>query len=694
VPSVVLVLLLTIAIPFFIMTTMTTTTTTTTTTAATTTTTTRRLLVPFLLFLLGQSCRSVQAEERAVRTEPLLHPPVPSSYTATEEEEAQHLPDEAVSPFLIVRTERPPIRMSGPDGGRPSSCFVFRDYDTAAWLTPVLLCIVLFVGVSYVQILDGGSTGSRLHIFEFYPADSSTLDTNNNDDTVDEATTASADATTATAAETLLVRRRGTARADQPLSAFVGASPTAVADHLMPTFVYAAQQIPRAYHKATRVLYQATAGMRLLTDDQQASVYNAMYEGLHAHPLFDFSLARADVSTLSGDLEGYYGALAANYLHGSLTASLEWQASNIVGALDMGGSSTQLVFLPHAHNDDADDATTEEPPACRVTTEEDPVWTDATTTATMDDCHVANRDEYPSGEDFFAVSYLSYGADQFRERLWTTWVQEAQQQAADENTCQVKTLENPCAFRGHEATWMGYTLVGTGQAHECVTQVQRHIPHPEDTVEKTLEKAAVGTQVGGIAHPPVHGRKFVAMSLYFFTLDALRSLSHPDPEAYEALNLSWPNPSINELFDALDGLCSRQWEGDLSEIAHDAHAFTKPHVLPHRCLEAVYIVTLLRDGFGFAPESRDITFTFLVDGSEVEWTLGMALALKAEEGEPPSRDDVSSKETVDQDDAESERRSHSSTTNNTFDGPSSSATQSESCTLAREFSQVLAATSS
>jgi len=35
----------------------------------------------------------------------------------------------------------------------------------------------------------------------------------------------------------------------------------------------------------------------------------------------------------------------------------------------------------------------------------------------------------------------------------------------------------------------------------------------------------------------------------------------------------------------------------------------------------------LRDGFGFPPESRNITFTFLIDGSEVEWSLGMALAL-------------------------------------------------------------------
>lgn len=44
-----------------------------------------------------------------------------------------------------------------------------------------------------------------------------------------------------------------------------------------------------------------------------------------------------------------------------------------------------------------------------------------------------------------------------------------------------------------------------------------------------------------------------------------------------------------------------------------------------RCFESVFMITLLIDGFGFDPHSRDITFAFDVNGQEVEWTLGMAL---------------------------------------------------------------------
>jgi len=227
-------------------------------------------------------------------------------------------------------------------------------------------------------------------------------------------------------------------------------------------------------------------------------------------------------------------------------------------------------------------------------------------------------------KSFFATSYLSYGVDLFRERLWSTLVQEREtEKEQDPESCVSKFIQNPCANSGYEVEWQGFTLLGTGDTPKCIQQVKRLIPHPEIPHDYHH-----GPRVGGVEHPPVRG-KFFAMSLYFFTLDSLRHLSHANEQAHLALNLSWPNPSIGELHNALDGLCSRSWQGDLEDIQHDSHQFTRAEVLPHRCLESVYMVTLLKDGFGFHSDSRDITFTFLVDGSEVEWSLGMALSLHA-----------------------------------------------------------------
>lgn len=484
----------------------------------------------------------------------------------------------------------------------------------------------------FMIIIDGGSTGSRLHVFEFVYQIPKRVDT--------ESQYAESEPE-----RRLVLERRGSARADVPLSAFGPTreqplvKATHVAAHLLPAFVQAARIIPPRYHATTTVKYQATAGMRLLSDRDQQLVYDAMYDGLVASPDFVFTaLQREDIQTLSGELEGFYGAVAANYLQGIVTTNLELVAhpdidelqnkvvshrpTGPIGALDMGGSSTQIVFLPTPTLDTADVSSCTNPAvdALEIDNKEDDVFDRGNV------CHGSTTTRL-HGPDFFSTSYLSYGVDQFRERLWNTWVQQHDTERANKNdeTCDSKVIENPCAFAGYALEWDKYTLIGTGDAHRCVEEVQRLIPHPSEA-----DLAKLGSHVGGVEHPPIRG-KFLAMSLFFFALDSLRELSRNHPQAHQALNESWPTPSIQELFDALEGLCSRSWHDDLVKIQHDAHAFTRAEVLPHRCLEAVYMVTLLRDGFGFAPESRDITFTFLVDGSEVEWTLGMALVLRQEQ---------------------------------------------------------------
>lgn len=408
---------------------------------------------------------------------------------------------------------------------------------------------------------------------------------------------------------------------------------TYVADHMLPLFEYAAGVIPPKYYNHTSVKYQATAGMRLLPDSEQEAVYDALYEGLMESDRFVFrGMGRGDIATLSGELEGFYGAVAANYLQGIVDAELRFPAgSNIeagvqhsgpVGALDMGGSSTQIVFLPETQH--LTDAGTADEESCR----NDEADTKGCQSST------SNSSQQLNGDHFFSTSHLSYGVDQFRERLWTTLVKERlESQRHDPDSCASSIVENPCANKGFRTEWMDWTLVGTGDTDECIRQTRRLIPHPEVPHDNLNGR----NRVGGVEHPPIQG-KFLAMSLFYFSLDSLRVFSEPHFEAHSALNLSWPNPSIQELHDALYGLCSREWIGDM-ELLHDAHEFTRREVLGHRCIEAVYMVTLLRDGYGFEPNSRDITFTFLVDGSEVEWTLGMALSIYAEESAVDNRAD-------------------------------------------------------
>mmetsp|Transcript_27338 Transcript_27338/g.37558 ORF Transcript_27338/g.37558 Transcript_27338/m.37558 type:complete len:166 (+) Transcript_27338:1362-1859(+) len=93
------------------------------------------------------------------------------------------------------------------------------------------------------------------------------------------------------------------------------------------------------------------------------------------------------------------------------------------------------------------------------------------------------------------------------------------------------------------------------------------------------------------------------------------------------ISLYRPNPTIQELSEAADQFCSIQWADLQKKFEGDEkHLYTRTMQLPFRCLEALYMVTLLESGFGFSTDKRQITLALEVQGKEVEWTLGFALA--------------------------------------------------------------------
>jgi apyrase len=86
------------------------------------------------------------------------------------------------------------------------------------------------------------------------------------------------------------------------------------------------------------VLLRATAGMRLLPNQQQEAILFQLRSYLDSLP-FGESSARV----ISGEEEGVYGWIAVNYTLGHLEHGGPFPT---VGALDLGGASTQITFLP------------------------------------------------------------------------------------------------------------------------------------------------------------------------------------------------------------------------------------------------------------------------------------------------------------------------------------------------------------
>jgi Golgi nucleoside diphosphatase len=84
-----------------------------------------------------------------------------------------------------------------------------------------------------------------------------------------------------------------------------------------------------------RVHLFATAGMRLLPEDKQQAIYRNVTNFIQNN--YDFNTP--DIRTISGKMEGVYSWLDVNYLLGNFQNN-----RTTTGTIDMGGASTQITF--------------------------------------------------------------------------------------------------------------------------------------------------------------------------------------------------------------------------------------------------------------------------------------------------------------------------------------------------------------
>jgi len=123
--------------------------------------------------------------------------------------------------------------------------------------------------------------------------------------------------------------------------------PSDLKEFISPLFIEAQNMVPQAQWASTPVHIKATAGMRLVTEEQARVIYDTVFAFLSSNPdVCPFMVQRTNLRTISGSEEGYFGALSANYLSGVIDNGRSLlhpdHAGAVLGALDLGGSSTQV----------------------------------------------------------------------------------------------------------------------------------------------------------------------------------------------------------------------------------------------------------------------------------------------------------------------------------------------------------------
>lgn len=166
--------------------------------------------------------------------------------------------------------------------------------------------------VNYVVMIDAGSTGSRVHVYEF---------------------------NTCTQPPKLLSEEFK--MLDPGLSSF-DTDTVGAAKSLDPLLEVALSKVPKEKYSCTPVAVKATAGLRILGKAKSDAILKEVRR--HLEEDYPFAVVPGDgISILDGKHEGVYAWVTANFLLGNIGNKDKLPTAAV---FDLGGGSTQIVFEP------------------------------------------------------------------------------------------------------------------------------------------------------------------------------------------------------------------------------------------------------------------------------------------------------------------------------------------------------------
>jgi Golgi nucleoside diphosphatase len=406
------------------------------------------------------------------------------------------------------------------------------------------------------------------------------------------------------------------------LSSF-GAHPDDLSDYLKPLFDHATSIIPSDALDDTPVYVLATAGMRLLPDDQRNAVLKNTCSFIEHKTPFKLGMGGcADhVQVITGEEEGLLGWIAINYLmdgfHFKPVGGQEvgTVGHSTFGFLDMGGASTQIAFEPSSSAQEAKPASQEllTPISLRM----------------LDGTDVTH--------DVFVTTFLGYGTNKARER----YLEALAKITGNPDPTSDAPLPDPCLPKGLQKTSQigKQAVIGTGQFDQCLKDLA-----------PLLDKEAACSQPPCLFHgvhvPPIDFsvNHFIGVSEYWFSSNDVFQLGG----AYDFVSFQ----------KAAQAFCGTTWDR-LSSQMKEGTVFGKQVNLDRlemQCFKSAWMATVLHDGIGLpritdpggkgdgrvhADDAQDKAgaknlFQSVndVNGLAVSWTLGKAV-MEASKNIPP-----------------------------------------------------------
>ncbi|NWX93971.1 ENTP8 diphosphohydrolase, partial [Nothoprocta pentlandii] len=315
---------------------------------------------------------------------------------------------------------------------------------------------------------------------------------------------------------------------------------------------------PYLYHDVFTDMYVES---RILPREKNSSAADQIMAGI-AKTMKEYPVDFHGARIITGQEEGTYGWMAINYLTDSFPKNPSKEdtqdppeMARTFGALDLGGESTQISFIPKS--------------------------------SVMKQKEVSKVTLYGYNYNIYTQSYLCYGQNEMLKRLTKTLIE------VREKSHPRTQVGHPCYPRNYKETiWLSslhtttcirqndlqtpladrrVTLEGKGNVKRCRVIMQKLLNI--STCSQSQDCIFDG------AYEPAVSRQFFAFSGFYYN--------------FRFLNLT-SGQSLLTVSKNIRNFCRRSWQ-DLSS----SYPEEKPERLRSYCTNANYILTLLLDAYKF-----------------------------------------------------------------------------------------------
>jgi len=197
--------------------------------------------------------------------------------------------------------------------------------------------------LKYGIVIDAGSSGSRIQIYSWIDTNFLMEKINNNEGEKYQDFITS---------DGLPVIKQGSSTNDfdaqlkieEGISTYANRAKEIGPNHVKILMDYAETIVPSDKYTDTEVYLFATAGMRLLTEEQQQDILNEIYLYMKDNYKFKIKDKETNIRVITGEEEGLFGWISTNYLEHGFSVDKETNERETYNFVDMGGASTQIAF--------------------------------------------------------------------------------------------------------------------------------------------------------------------------------------------------------------------------------------------------------------------------------------------------------------------------------------------------------------